>query len=577
MTIIDQIKTEIIELINEAAGKKIGITSSNVAVPPESEMGDFSYACFELAKELKKNPKETAAELNEAINGRLKKDKKYAGFIERVQYIGPYLNFFIKKEKLGKEVISSIWENKDTYGNSSIGAKNKVMVEYCQPNTHKEFHVGHLRNAVLGNSLVNIMRANAYNIVSATYVNDFGSHVAKSLWAYLKKGADSEKIEDKAAYLSDLYVWATKEVAENEDYKAEIEEIQKKMEAGDKEILKIWKKTRDWSLDDFHSIYDELGLEFDAHFYESDFLKKGLKMVGELLKEGVLKESEGAVIADLSGDNMGVLVFIKSNGTTLYSVKDLPLAIHKFKKYKLDRSVYVVDVRQSLYFKQLFTVLKKAGYDYDLGHIGYEVVTLKEGMMSSRKGNVILYKDLREKVVEKLMKETRKRHEDWDDAQVRGTAEKIADAAMKFGILKTSPDRVIVFDINEAVAFDGFSGPYLQYTVARINSILRKAELLDTIEDIDVSKLKTDIEAGLIKSLSEFPETVKKACLDNDPSEMARYLFDLARNFSGFYHELPVIKAKNDICRARLVLTECVRRVMEKGMGMLGIEVLEEM
>ena len=429
------------------------------------------------------------------------------------------------------------------------------------------------------------MRESGEYVISATYVNDFGSHVAKSIWAYKQrfgdkgeeKNADSNYKKQYGVLLGELYAYATAEADKDEKIKREILEIFKKLEAKDKETVKIWKKTRKWSLDEFKKIYKILGIDFDQTFYESDYFEEGKKLTGELLKKGILKESQGAIIADLEKFGLGVLVFITQEGTSLYCVKDIPLAIDKFKKYNIKKSIYFVDVRQNLYFKQLFKVLNLMGQKGEMIHLDYEFVTLPSGAMSSRTGNIVSFNDLYDELVKISFEETKKRHNDWRVKKVKETAENIALSALKFNMLKSDMKKVIVFDIKKSLEFSGNTGPYLLYSNVRAKSILEKTKKIK-IKKEDLTKLQEKEEKQLLKDLSNFDFAILQSAKEYKPSILAQYLLDLANDFNSFYHECPVLSEKNEeIKNARIILVKAVNCVMEKGLDLLGIQNIEQM
>ncbi|MCG2695394.1 arginine--tRNA ligase [Candidatus Parcubacteria bacterium] len=326
-------------------------------------------------------------------------------------------------------------------------------------------------------------------------------------------------------------------------------------------------------------MYKELGVEFDNIFYESEFIEKGMKTVRDLRKKEFLIKSQGAIIADLEKYNLGALLFLRSDGTALYPVADLPLALEKFKKYKIDKSIYVVDIRQGLYFKQLFKVLELLGFKQEMAHLGYEFVKLPGKMMSSRTGNIITYEDLRTQAVKKSVREIKRRHKDWSAKKIAETANKIVNGALKFEMIKISAGQVITFDINQALRFDGFTAAYLQYVYARIRSIFRKAQKHENTktrkhEEINLEEAK---EHDLVMKLAKYPDAVKKAGENCDPSEIAKYLFDLAGAFNDYYHSVPILKAKKELRASRLALIKSVSQVIANGLDLLGIEVVDEM
>lgn len=571
---IFKIKQEIIDLVAQAVNQEIDKTKLEITVPPDSKLGDFAVPCFYLTKLWRRSPNQIAKELAAKI--------KPAGLVKTVQNIGPYLNFFIEPKILNAEVLKEIQKAKNNYGRLNLG-KEKIMIEFSQPNTHKEFHIGHLRNAVLGQSLVNLMRVSGYKVIPVNYIGDIGAHVAKCLWA-LEKYHQQDKLpaprqggpENKGKYLGQIYTEAVKKTEASEKFKKEADEVLQKLEKGDKKWLALWQKTRKWSLAEFNNIYKVLNIEFEEVFYESEMEKPGKKIVAELLKKGIAEKSEGAVIVDLEKYNLKSFLLLKSDGSSLYSTKDLALAELKFKKYKIDKSLIVTDSRQSFYFQQLFKTLELMGLKKPLVHLPYEFVTLKEGTMSSRAGQVILFEDFLAQVKAQAEQETKKRHHNWPEKKIKKIAGKITLSAIKFNLLKVGNNSIIEFDIDEALSFDGFSGPYLEYTLSRISSVFKKAKSKLGAK-IDYSQLKTDLEKELILKIAVFPEVVGEAVKDYASSEIAKYLFELAKLFSNFYQTLPILSAEKEMSQARLNLIGAIRQVLINGLELLGIEAMEEM
>ncbi|MFA5359616.1 MAG: arginine--tRNA ligase [Patescibacteria group bacterium] len=577
MTALDKIKQNIADAINQALKKKI-IKASDLVYPPNPAFGDLSLPCFNLARELNK----TAVEVGEFLVGKIKMNDT----VIAIKAVGPFLNFTFNKAKLAQGVIEDILKNKNKYGVNNIGKNKKAMVEFSNANTHKEYHVGHLRNICYGDATTKILNANGYKAIPVSYINDFGIHAAKTLWA-LDKFFKKEKLPlNKGYFLGKVYVRACQELENNETAKAEVAEIMKKIEGRSGANYKIWQKTRKWSIDGFNKIYKELDVKFEHIFYESETIDKGLDMVAKLYAEHFFIKSQGAVIADLNKYDLGVLVILRGDGTALYPVADLPLAEEKFKKYKIDKSIYVVDVRQSLYFKQLFKILDLLGYKKEMKHLGYEFVKLPDGMMSSRTGNVITYEDLRARGFKKAMSETKKRHKNWSEKKINETVSKIVNGALKFEMLKVGANKVITFDIDQALRFDGYTAAYLQYTGARIQSILRKSEIKKFLscfasreqgKSVDFKNLSEPKELGLINKLAKYPEIVMTAGKNYDPAEITKYLFELAQELNDYYHAVPVLKAKIEIRQARLVLIMAVEQILKNGLDLLGIETMEEM
>ena len=601
MYTLEKIKLNIAKEINKAFKKDL-VKVDNLIFPPNPEMGDLSLACFSLAKNVGKNSAELASFLVSELKGGLSKE------ISSIKATGPYLNFTLNKNALAKNVLAEIAKGKNKYGENKIGMKKKVMIEYSNANTHKEYHVGHLRNISYGDAVNRILAANGYKVFPVSYINDFGIHVAKTLWAlqtiYKNKIEEKNKppyakaTEDKGYFLGQVYVRANDELEKDETAKGLVSFMMKKIEARMGEEYKLWQKTRKWSVKYMDRIYKELGVKFFHIFYESEVIERGKKTVDDLLRKGFLIKSEGAVIADLNKYNLGVIVFLRADGTALYPIADIPLAIDKFKKYKVAKSIYVVDIRQGLYFKQLFKILELMGITSatlstskkEMIHLGYEFVKLPSGMISSRTGNVITYDDLRAQLSERAISETKKRHQDWSEKKIKETAGKLINGAMKFEMLKVNREQVITFNIKEALRFDGFTAAYLQYTFARIQSILRKAGKAPLIKGVggfkillhppyqeDNLKFIETQEHNLIMKLAKYPEEVKGAGENYNPAEIAKYLFELAQEFNNYYHSVPVLKAKEEVRVARLALINAVSQVIANGLKLLGIEAVEEM
>jgi len=564
---IDKIKKEILEAVKQAVSVDIDISKLEIEQPPKANMGDFAVPCFYLTKLLRISPNQIAQELKDKIRPH--------GAIKSVQNLGPYLNFFIDSKFLAQKVISEVEKKSAKYG-SHKPVDTKVMLEYSGPNTHKEFHIGHLRNNVLGISLVNLLRFSGRKVIPVNYIGDIGAHVAKCLWAYDKFHKDEELPENKGKYLGAIYTEAVQRIEADESLAKEAAEVQQKLEAGDKYWTKLWKQTRQWSLDELNEVYKTIGAKFDKIFYESEVEKPGKKIVEELLEKGVAEKSEGAVIIDLEKYNLKKFLLLKSDGSSLYSTKELALAKLKFEKYKVDESYVVVDTRQSFYLQQFFKTLQIMGFDKKIAHIPYEFVTLKDGAMASRKGNVVPFEDFLDEVIKVISEETRKRHADWPNDEVSSTAKKVALGAIKFYMLRVGNNSVITFDLEEARSYDGFTGPYLQYTVSRINSVLNKPEA-KTGKKPDFSLLTDLLEKKLLIGLARFPEVVVEAAKELDPSSLAKYLFDLAKDFSSYYQAVPILASSEELKSSRLVLAKSVRQVLINGLGLLGIEAPEKM
>ena len=560
---MQEFKQHIINEIKKSTNIK---TEINLEIPPSKDLGDFSFPCFTLAKDLKKSPIEIALDISKKIT---KND-----FIERVEVKGPYLNFFINKDKLIELTLKKILKEKDKFGSASR-KKDKVMIEFSQPNTHKEFHIGHLRNVALGDSLVRIYRFNGYKTIAANYIGDIGNHVAKCLWLYLKKYKGKEPKEKRGAWLGDLYTESTKLVDDNEVLKEEVQTLQKRLEEGDKKLVALWKKTRKWSLDEFNEIYKKLNINFDVVFYESEEEKPGKILVKSLLKRSIVELNEGAILINLEKYKLGVFLLLKRDGSSLYSTKDLALANTKFKRYKIDKSIYVVADEQKTYFQQLFKTLEIIGFKQakNCYHLPYSLVMLESGKMSSREGNIIKFNDIYRDVLDYAMNETKKRHKDWNKLKQEKISNQIALSALKFSMIAQDNDKVIIFNKERALSFEGNSGPYVQYTYARSNSILKKVKSFK----IKTKNTPTEEEFQLIKKMADFPEITQQSFKNYQPHIIANYCLELAQLLTEFYHKCKVIQEDKNLMNFRLTLIKSYQQVIKNATGLLGIELPDKM
>lgn len=536
-------------------------------IPPSVDLGDFSFPCFSLANKLKRNPNQIALEIRENI-GNLPIE------LDDIQTSGAYVNFFVNRGDFARRVLSEIKTKNDKFGKVKVG-KQKAMIEFSQPNTHKAFHVGHIRGTSLGESLARILELCGNKIVRANYQGDTGMHVAKWLWCYTKYHS-REKIKKDEAWIASIYVDAVKRLKRNEKLQKEVDVVNQKLGTReDSKLNTLWEKTRKFSLDSLEKIYKELNTYFDVYFFESEQEEKAIKIVDDLLKRKIAKVSKGAVIINLKKYKLGVWVLLRQDKTILYSAKDLSLAQEKFKKFKLNKSIYVVGAEQSLHIAQLFKTLELMGFENskDCIFVPYSEVRFPEGKMSSRSGNNILYSDFLEEVQEYSKKEIKKRDSKISKTKLEERALKIATAAIKYSMLKQNPNRNIIFKKEDALNFDGDTGPYIQYSYARASSILRKIK-----QEPKQFKIKTleDKEMALVKKLSQFPEVVLKSFNSLNPSLIANYSYQLAQIFNEFYHMCPVISSE-DKKYFRINLVKSFKQVLKNAFYLLGIDVIEKM
>lgn len=550
--------------------KKAGVPASaeQLEIPPRKEFGDFSFPVFNLAKEQKKNPVEVAKTISDKI--------KIGGILKEVQVKGPYLNFFLDYEKISGEVLKKIGKEKKKFGSSKIGKKKKILIEFSNPNTAHALHIGHARATMIGEALSNIMKFSGFNVIKANYYGDFGVQMSKSIAAYLKWGKGKAVQGKPDLWMWNLYKRFHDEAKNNPEIEDEAKEVLRKLESGDKETIKVWKKIREFVLTGINETYERLGVRFDVEMFESQYTKLGRDLVNIALKKGIAQESEGAVVTNLEKYGMPNAVLIKSDGTTTYQTRDIGLAVKNFKEFKLDGRIYVVDVRQSLHFKQFFKILELLGFKWanELRHVGFGFVSLPEGLMASRSGVAISLDKFLDELKELTYEEVDKRNPELDEKMKFQLAEKIGTGALIFSLLKIETEQNIVFKKEEVVQFEGDTGPYVQYAHTRCASILKKAGKWK--KEFSAENLN-ESEENLVKKLSEFPNVVEHAAKDMKPHYVCNYAYELATALSNFYQLSPVLKADEKTKNFRLALVDSTRQVLENALSLIGMQVPEKM
>lgn len=547
-----------------------------IVVPPK-EKGDYSFPCFVHAKKLNRNPVELSNDLSKKIK---------ADFLEKVEPVGPYLNFFLLKEKLSSVVLEGVFSEK--IFQKKLG-EGKIMVEYSGPNTNKPLHVGHLRNNSLGLAVSNLLKTTGFSVIRANLVNDRGIHICKSMLAYKLYGKNRDPIKEKIKtdhFVGEMYVLYNKKLKEDPSLEEKVQEMLKLWENGDKETIALWRKMNSWAIDGMKKTYDLFGSKFDHWFFESEIFKSALgkSIIEEGLKKGIFKrENNGAIIAILE-PKLPNKVLLRKDGTSLYITNDLGLTQEKFEKFKLDKVIWVVGNEQELYFKQLFEIFERLGRRWakQCYHLSYGYVSLPFGRMKSREGTVVDADDLIEEVKKLALKEVNSRYKSLENEEAQKRALSIALASIKFYLLKNDAKKDMVFYPDKSISFEGESGPYIQYTFARAKSILRKAEEekidLKKIRPADFELLSNEKEKQLIMELSKFPQSIEKSWAELSMHPICHNLLSISEKFNSFYHEIPVLKAGSEkITLARLALVEATTIVIKKGLDLLDIEALEEM
>ena len=569
MYILEKIKNEIAKEINKALGKKL-VQASDLVYPPNSEMGDLSFNVFFLIKETKKEPREIAKDIASKI--------KPSEIIKEVEVAGPYVNFFIDKEKLTKDVLREIGKEKNKYGRNKDLAGKTVMVEYTDPNPFKEFHIGHLVTNAIGESIARIIESSgAKKVLRVNYQGDVGMHVAMAVWGMRKKRLDLSKgsPEEKVKSLGQAYALGATSYKKDKKAQKEIVDINEKIyEQTDKEINKLYNKGRKISLDYFETIYKKLGTKFDDYFFEREAGEEGKKIISKNSK--LFSKSKGAIV--FKGEDYGLhtRVFLNSEGYPTYEAKELGLVDMKFKKHKPDINITITGNEIKEYFKVMLRVMEliKPVWAKKTIHIPHGMLRLPDGKMSSRTGKIIRANNLIEEVAKVIAKKMEKE----DDKK----SEQISIGAIKYSILKSGPGKDMIFDFDKSLSFSGDSGPYLQYTYARIQSIIRKSPVCrqgrkNKKSKVDFKNLREVKEHSLVLQMAKYPEILAKARENYDPSEVAKYLFELAREFNDYYHSVPVLKSEKDVRVARLALINSVAQVLQNGLNLLGIEVVDKM
>lgn len=541
--------------------------------PQDRSLGDFAFPCFTLAKEYRKAPAIIATELALKCSEMLDDNVWY---ISKVVSTGPYVNFFLNREKAMQHIVGKIFDQWTLFGQWENKWKT-VLVEWRSPNTHKMLHIWHLRNALVSESICSILECAWYDVIRSAYGGDIWAHVAKRL-RYFQKFTDQKYPSDPEEFGIRswwLYRDATMKVDEDPIYKDEVHEVQRLLEAWDESLVKLRQTTRELSIQWLQKAFDDLWCSIQRFYRESDVEQPGIELVQKFLNDDALphiRMSEWAVIADLEEFDLWVFLLLKSNGTSLYSTKDLALAHLKDKEYDFDTSLYVVATEQNHHFAQLFKTLDITWYDASkLHHMWYELVELPTGKMSSRKWTVIPYHIWRDDAHQQALALIQWR----DIPNIEQVASDVAFAALKFSMLLQDTYKKIRIDMHKSISFDGETGPYLQYTYARMSSILHNSSLLYTYED--AKHLNQDTEKFLIMHLSEFPAVVQKSAQEYKPSLVARYVLELCREFNSYYQSTKVITEDDQSTRARLALVSSVKQVLKNGLTLLWIQTPQKM
>jgi arginyl-tRNA synthetase len=553
-------------------------------LPFSGEWGVSTSFFAAAAAEARLGKKVVVAQRAQEIAGQVKSMVSDVPGIRRVEAVKGYLNLYFDTREYTRRLVDAVLEQKDRFG-SGPATGQRVMIEFSQPNTHKAFHVGHLRGTILGDALCRILEFAGHDVVRANYPGDIGLHVIKWLWGYLKFHNGEEPATDITKWMGEVYAEATQRIEDDPDLEAELRAIYARWDQRDPEIVALWERTREWSLEGFRQMYAALDVRFDVYYFNSQEEKPGKEIVEELVRRGIATDERskgGAVfvkideVLGLKKEQFHTAVVLRSDGTALYSTEDLALALHKFNDYPgLARSVYVVDVRQSLHFTQVFKILEIAGHPQaqKCSHVSYELVTLPGNVvMSSREGTVVLLEDLLREATTRARVEARKKNPSLTEAQLESVAKAVGLGALKYPMLARENTKMVTFDWQTALDFNGQAAPYIQYAHVRCNSILRKAGVEEA--NLPSSAFQYALgpaEVELIDWISRFPSEVQRAAAEYKPLAIASIAYDIAKAFAGFYDACPVVQAEPQVRAARLRLVAATRQTLSNALALLGI------
>lgn len=559
------------EKISVATELEVEDIINYIEIPPNREMGDYAFPCFRLAKTLKKAPPTIASE----ISAKIATDEN----IEKIEVAGGYLNFYVNKVVLTKTVLEEINNRAENYGANDSGNGKNIIVEYSSPNIAKPFHIGHLRNTVIGAALYRIYKFLGYNTTGINHLGDYGTQFGKMIEGYKRWGTEYDFESNPIDECMNIYVRINNLCKEDETVLETCRENFKKIEEGDSECVAIWNKFKELSLKEFQRIYDLLDVKFDSLNGEAFYSDKMEEVVEKLEAKGVLKDSEGAKIVDLENENLGVCMIKKSNGSTIYATRDLAAILYRARTYDFDKCLYVVAYEQNLHFKQIFEVAKYLDIPEKclkgLEHVPYGMVRLTTGRMSTREGTVIKVNELLQEAIDRVEKIIEDKNPDMENKKEE--AKKIGIGAVIFNNLCSTIIKDQVFDWDTALNFNGETGPYIQYVYVRTKSVLEKAGYIPKIEEVNFELLQDKESQKIISTLYNFESTLMNVVDKNEPSFLARYLIELSQNYSNFYNENKIIDENKELQNARVYLSSAVGIVLKTGAKLLGIKMPNKM
>lgn len=540
--------------------------------PKDNKLGDYAFPCFGLAKVMKKAPVQIAEEIKEKL--------EFKGTdIEKIEIAGGYLNFHLKKEEIIKEVMKEIEQSKENYGKGTRAKKETILIDYSSPNIAKPFHIGHLRSTVIGGALYKIYEFLGYEVVGINHLGDYGTQFGKLIEGYKRWGTEYDIEKNPIEELTKIYVRINETCKENKEILECCRNNFKKLEEKDEYCTKVWEYFRKLSLQEFNKIYDILGSKFDSLQGEAFYSDKMGEVIEKLEAANKIVESQGARIVEF--EDMPPCMIQKSNGSTTYATRDLAAILYRVRNYQFKKAIYLTSYEQNLHFKQIFEIAKYLGIDKkytdNLIHVPFGMVLLKTGKMSTREGNIIKLEELLTESIERVKKIMEEKNPDLTQEEKQDISQKVGVGAVIFNDLSNSRIKDEIFDWDIILNFNGETGPYVQYTYVRTNSILKKAGYIPQREEIDVHLLLGEIEVSIMKQIYEFNSVIENAAEKNEPSILARYLVELAKSFSSFYNSNKIMVEDIKLQKARLYLTYVTNLILKCGTNLLGIQMPEKM
>ncbi|MBM6820098.1 MULTISPECIES: arginine--tRNA ligase [Clostridium] len=559
-------KKKVAEVIKSKVDIELEAIEKLIEIPPQAEMGDYAFPCFQLAKIFRRDPNIIAKELKDKIN---------QDSFKKVENLGAYINFFIDKSGLIKNTLEKILSEGDNYGSSNIGEGKTICIEYSSPNIGKPFHVGDLFSTLIGNSLYQLFTKEGYKVQRLNHLGDWGSKFGKLISAYKRWGNEEALERDSISELLRVYVKFHEEAQKDSLLEDEGRAYFKRLKEKDEEAEDLWMKFRDLSLREFEKIYDIFNIKFDSYLGEAFYDDKIEELFNELRERDILSESNGAQVVMLDKYNMPPCILLKDDEETIYAARDLVTAIYRKKNYDFYKCIYVTEAPESLYFKQIFKVLELLEYQWakDCINVGFGLVKFKDRRNFTRKGEVVILEDLIKKSVDKILEGINENNPNLENKEE--VAEKIAVGALIFTYLRSPREKNIIFDLKEILSFDGETGPYVQKLYGIAKGMLKRGGDIDIAPNF--GKLNSKEELELVKILEEFTTVIHNATDKLEPSIMTRYIIEVANKFNKFYsvHSLLNLDDK-ELMKARLVLVEATCQVMKNALALIGIEVVEE-